>query len=174
MPTRYRRPARTAAGRRGAGADARYNARPVAPALKNPSELVARLDLGGAKKLLLVDVPDELRDLATAAREAGADPPRLVEARAVRSVKESFERILLWREDRVGAVAVLDNLARKLEPSGRLWVVTAMRKVTGPRTPAVHRLDRQDLERTLGAKGLFFRGEARVSPWHVAYEFEKR
>lgn len=146
----------------------------MAPALKNPSELPTRLGLAGDPSLLLVDVPEELEQLIVAGRDPQAEPPRLVEARAVRSVKESFERILLWREDRVGAQSVLENLARKLEPSGTLWVVTAMRKVSGPRTPAAHRLDRLSLEKILGDTGLTPSGEVRVSAWHVAYGFGRQ
>jgi hypothetical protein len=146
----------------------------VSPALKNPAELAARLDLAGKRSLLFVDVPEELRDLVSAARNSRAEEPRVVEGRAIRSVKESFEGILLWREERVGSQAILEGLARKLEPDGTIWIVTAMRKVSGPRTPAVHRLDRQDLEKILGEKGLVAKGELRVSAWHVAYGYAKK
>jgi hypothetical protein len=145
----------------------------VTPALKNPSELLGRLGLAGAERLLLVDVPPELAALVAAARPADAPEPFEASARAIRSVKDAFDAIVFWREDRVGAQALLEALAKRLAPTGSLWVVTAMRKVSGPRTKAVHRLDRRDLEKVLGARGLSFQAETRVSAWNVAYRFGK-
>lgn len=144
----------------------------MSAALKNPAELGARLGLSAARKLLVVDAPPELEALVTSSR-AGSEPAELAAAQRLRSVKETFDGILLWREDRVGAQAILEALARKLEPGGRLWVVTAMRKVTGPRTPAIHRLGLPDLIRILGKAGLIHDGEVRVSSWHAGYRFAR-
>ena len=48
-----------------------------------------------------------------------------------------------------------------------------MRKVRGPTTPAVHRLELSDLVKGLGKAGLVRDREVRVSAWHVAYRFAK-
>lgn len=143
----------------------------MTPALKNPAELAARLGLAPVRRLLLVDAPPELVDLVSSARDPESDSPELAEADRLRPVKKTFDGILLWREDRVGSQSVLETLARKLEPGGRLWVVTAMRKVTGPRTPAIHRLGLADLTRILEKAGLTHDLEVRVSSWHVGYRF---
>jgi hypothetical protein len=63
---------------------------------------------------------------------------------------------------------------KRLEPNGRLWVVTAMRKVQGPKTPAAHRLEAGDLTKAFAKEGLAFDREARLSAWHVAYRFARR
>ena len=139
--------------------------------LKNPAQLGARLGLAVVRRLLLVDAPPELVRLVLSAHPAESEAPELAEADRLRSVKTTFDGILLWREDRVGSQSVLETLARKLEPGGRLWVVTAMRKVTGPRTPAIHRLGLADLTRVLEKAGLIHDLEARVSSWHVGYRF---
>jgi hypothetical protein len=138
--------------------------------LRSREEIAARLELAKAASVLLVDAPVELADLL-----AAAAPPdqsvREAEARSVRSVKDRFDLILVWQESRVGARAILDAAVKRLAPGGRLWAVTALRKVTGPRTPAIHRLDRADLMKALGARGLACDREARLSAWHVAYGF---
>jgi hypothetical protein len=138
--------------------------------LRGRDEIAARLDLAGASSVLLVDAPDELSELLAAAARPDQSI-RSVGARTLRSVKEPFDLVLAWRESRVGAQALLDAAIRRLAPGGRLWTVTALRKVTGPRTPAVHRLDRADLDRALGPRGLSCDREARLSAWHVAYGF---
>ena len=69
---------------------------------------------------------------------------------------------------------MLASAVRRLRPEGSLWIVTAMRKVQGPRTPAAHRLDRSDLEKAFVASGLALDREARFSAWHVGYRFRKR
>ena len=138
--------------------------------LRNPGELAARLALGDSAELLLVDVPEPLERLLAGSR--GTDRgPRTVEARALRSVKERFDAIVLWRESRVGSRSVLELAARRLAPGGVLWVVVAMRKVTGPETPAAHRLEVSDLRKALAPEGLADDREVRVSAWHIGYRF---
>jgi len=142
-------------------------------ALKNPSELPARLDLAQARGLLLVDVPAPLGDLLRASRGEGEEPV-LVEARSLASIKQAFDAVLLWREDRVGSRAVLEKAVKRLEPQGILWVVIAMKKVRGPRTPAAHRLELPDLAKGLDPHGLVNDREVRITAWHAAYRFVKR
>ena len=143
---------------------------PVSPALKNASELAARLDLAAAGRLLLVDAPETLRRLIAGIRPPEA-PARAAEGKAIRSVKETFDAILVWREDRAGSRSLLDHLVKLLEPSGSIWVVTAMRKVTGPKTPAARRLELSDLLSAFSKSALKLDGEVRVTAWHVAYRF---
>jgi hypothetical protein len=140
------------------------------PTLKNPSELVARLELEEPDRLLLVDAPEELAKLLEAAREV---PKMTVRAAgdALRAVKETFGAVLVWREHRGGSRAVLDGAVKKLEPGGALWVVTALRKVRGPSTPAVHRLERPDLVKAFEKEGLSNDREVRVTAWHVGFRF---
>lgn len=99
---------------------------------------------------------------------------RSAEGRTVRSVKEAFDLILLWQESRVGSRAVFDAALKRLAPGGRLWVVTALRKVSGPRTPAIHRIELSDLKKAFEKNGLVNDREARLSAWHVAYRFVER
>ena len=138
--------------------------------LRSREEIAARLELAAAQRILLVEAPVELADLLAAAAPPGQSV-REAEARSVRSVKDRFDLVLVWQESRIGARAILDAAARRLAPGGRLWAVTALRKVTGPRTPAIHRLDRADLTKALGPRGLACDREARLSAWHVAYGF---
>jgi hypothetical protein len=138
--------------------------------LKNPADLVARLELVEPERVLLVDTPAELSGLIERARPAsrttlGADGD------ALRSVKEKFDAILVWREDRGGSRAVFDAALKRLEAGGAIWVVTALRKVRGPVTPAVHRLELSDLVKGFGKDGLTYEREVRVSAWNVAYRF---
>jgi hypothetical protein len=142
-------------------------------ALKNPGELPARLDLGGAGRLLLVDVPDALAELLVTSRPDGSETVR-VEAEALSGVKETFDAVLLWREDRVGSRSVLDSAARRLEPAAVLWTVIAKRKVRGPKTPAAHRLELSDLIKGLEKHGMSHDKEVRMTSWHVAYRFVRR
>ncbi len=142
-------------------------------ALKNPSALSARLELERAGRLLLVDAPAALADLLLLSRSKESET-RLVPARALSRVKETFDAILLWREDRVGSRSVLEGLVRRLEPGGVLWMVTALRKVIGPKTPAVHRLELSDLTKGLERHGLSNDREVRITSWHVAYRFVNR
>jgi hypothetical protein len=141
--------------------------------LKNPADLAARLNLPASQSLLLVDPPPSLRKLLEEERspERAAE---VVEARAIRSVKSRFQAILVWREDRVGSRSLFDAVVKRLEPGGTLWVVTAMKKVKGPLTPAAHRLELSDLEKAFTAEGLVRDREARVSAWHVGYRFVRR
>jgi hypothetical protein len=139
-------------------------------ALKNPAALPARLEIGQAKKLLLVDAPAALADLLLLSRSKDSET-RFIASKALSTVKESFDAVLLWREDRVGSRSVLEGVVRRLEPGGVLWVVTALRKVIGPRTPAVHRLELSDLTKGLERHGLSNDREVRMTSWHVAYRF---
>ncbi len=142
-------------------------------ALKNPSALSARLELERAGRLLLVDASAALADLLLLSRSEESET-RLVPARALSRIKETFDAILLWREDRVGSRAVLEGTVRRLEPGGVLWIVTALRKVIGPKTPAVHRLELSDLTKGLERHGLSNDREVRITSWHVAYRFGSR
>ncbi len=141
--------------------------------LKNPSELPGRLGLGGAESLLLVDAPSTLAELISSSRPQGSETA-LSEARALSNVKGHFPAILLWREDRVGSQSVLASVVRRLEAEAVLWVVTARKKVVGPRTRAVHRLELADLVRELEPRGLAYDREVPISSWHVAYRFVRR
>ena len=67
----------------------------------------------------------------------------------------------------------LDGAVKRLEPGGRLWVATAMRKVQGPRVAAAHRLEAGDLDKAFAKTDLHREGEARISAWHVAYGFSR-
>ena len=141
--------------------------------LRGRAEILDRLEVATARKLLLVDAPTAVASLLaeSLAEEQSLTP---VEARAIRSVKDSFDWILLWQESRIGSRAVIDAAVKRLEPRGRLWVVTALRKVQGPRTPAAHRLEPADLEKAFANEGLEGGREARLSAWHVAHRFMRR
>ncbi len=141
--------------------------------LKNVSELAARLDLSSPNRLLLVDAPEALRRLIEQTRPPEA-PPQFAEGKAIRSVKETFDAMLVWREDRTGSRSLLDRLVKLLEPSGTLWVVTAMKKVIGPKTPAARRLELSDLVSAFSKSALEQDRELRVTAWHVAYRFRGR
>ena len=52
-------------------------------------------------------------------------------------------------------------------------MVTALKKVRGPLTPAIHRLELSDLVKAFEKEGLTHDREVRVSAWHVAYRFVK-
>lgn len=139
------------------------------PAVKNPPELLSRLELSEPDRLLLVDVPAEFVTLLSDHRPGR--PPYVTAGERVRPVKESFDAILVWREDRAGSRAVLDALVKRLAPGGALWVVTAMKKVTGPRTPAARRLERSDLVTAFSKEGLHHDREVRITSWHIAHRF---
>jgi hypothetical protein len=141
--------------------------------LKNAPELAGRLELADAPRLLLVDAPENLEALIAA--ERGPDrKPETIRAESIRSVKGDFDAALVWREDRVGSRALLDRVVTHLAPQAVLWVVTAMRKVTGPRTPATRRLELPDLVSAFSKAGLRQDREARISAWHVGYRFVRR
>lgn len=142
-------------------------------ALKNPAELPARLDLAGHERLLLVDAPESLVDLLSASRGSEAETVRAQE-RALSGVKGTFPVVLLWREDRVGSRAALEKTVKRLQPGGVLWVVIAMKKVRGPKTPAIHRLELDDLAKGLDRHGLAPDREVRITSWHVAHRFVER
>ncbi|HEY3171126.1 MAG TPA: hypothetical protein VGK86_00975, partial [Thermoanaerobaculia bacterium] len=105
--------------------------------LKNPAELIGRLELDRPERVLLIDAPEELVRLAESAR-SGTKATRETSGGAIRSVKEKFDAVLVWREDRSGSRSVFEKALDRLEPGGALWIVTAMKKVRGPLTPAVH------------------------------------
>ena len=138
--------------------------------LRGRAEIVERLELSAASRALLVDAPPELEDVLRAEAAPGLEI-QSAEARSIRAVKDTFDLILLWHESRVGSRALFEAAVKRLVPGGRLWVVTAMRKVQGPRTPAIHRLERADLEKAFAKPGLKGDREARLSAWHVAYRF---
>ena len=143
------------------------------PALKNPSELPGRLGLRQPERILLVDALPALAELLRASRPAESETVE-VEGRYLATVKQTFDAILLWREDRVGSRAVMEQTVKRLAPGGALWIVTAMRKVMGPRTPAAHRLELSDLSKGLAHHGLANDREVRITAWHVAYRFIPR
>jgi hypothetical protein len=150
----------------------REGSSPQAP-LKSPSELSARLDLAAPQRLLLVDAPAALESLI--ANERGAERlPETIGAEAIRAVKGEFDAALVWREDRSGSHALLDRVVARLAPQATLWVVTAMRKVSGPRTPAARRLELPDLVAAFSKAGLRNDREARITAWHVGYRFVRR
>ncbi|HYB52897.1 MAG TPA: hypothetical protein VEG84_03440 [Thermoanaerobaculia bacterium] len=138
--------------------------------LSNPSELAARIGVPREESLLLVGAPEPLERLLAATR-APEQPLEAVTESRLRAVKEKFGAVLLWREDRVGSESALAASVKRVRPDGSLWVVTAMRKVMGPRTPAAHRLDVNDLEKALSKAGMRRDREVRFSPWHVGYRF---
>jgi hypothetical protein len=148
-----------------------HDKKPTIP-LRGRDEILDRLDVVAARNLLLVDAPPAVATLlADGLRPAQLLTP--VEARAIRSVKGSFDWILLWLESRIGSRAVIDAAVKRLEHEGRLWVVTALKKVQGPRTPAAHRLEAGDLEKAFAKEGLAGGREARLSAWHVAHRFTR-
>ena len=141
--------------------------------LKNPADLVGRLELGRPDRVLLVDSPEELARLVESAR-SGEGTTRETSGDAIRSVKETFDAILIWRENRSGSRSIFEKAVERLEPGGALWIVTAMKKVRGPSTPAVHRLELSDLVKAFQKEGLAHDREVRVSAWNVAHRFVKR
>jgi hypothetical protein len=141
--------------------------------LRGRAEILDRLEVAAAKDLLLVDAPAAVAGILIESLEPEQSLTP-IEARAIRSVKRSFDWILLWRESRIGSRAVLDAAVKRLEPEGGLWVVTALRKVQGPRTPAAHRLEAGDLTKAFEKAGLANDREARLSAWHVGHRFTRR
>ena len=140
--------------------------------LRSPAEILSRLEVASAKRLLLVECPPELAALLRGGAAEGAEI-REVAGSAIRSVKDSWDLVLVFQESRVGSRAAIDGAVKRLEPGGRIWVATAMRKVQGPRTPAAHRLEAADLEKAFEKTDLRRDREARISAWHVAYGFSR-
>jgi hypothetical protein len=138
--------------------------------LKNPAEVASRLELSVGQRLLLIDPPDSLLELARRERE-GRGETRVIEGRAIRTVKDTYDAILLWREDRVGSQSLLEAVAKRAEPGGVVWTVVPLKKTMGLATPAAHRLGLPDLERAFPADFWTRDREARVSAWHVGYRF---
>jgi hypothetical protein len=138
--------------------------------LRGASEIASRLELAAADTILLVQPPAELEAVVAGALST-EQSFRTVEGRAIRSVKEKFPLVLVWQESRIGSQAVLEAALKRLAPGGSLWVATALRKVSGPKTPAVHRLELADLEKAFGRSGLARDREVRLSAWHVAHRF---
>jgi predicted O-methyltransferase YrrM len=141
--------------------------------LKNPADLAERLELVEPERVLLIDPPPELASLVEGAR-AAPRTTRLSSGDALRTVKESFDVILVWREDRGGSRSIFERAVKRLDRGGAIWVVTALRKVRGPTTPAVHRLELSDLVKAFAKEGLAHDREVRVSAWNVAYRFRKK
>jgi hypothetical protein len=141
--------------------------------LRGAGKIVGRLELAKAARVLLVGVPEPLERLLA---EAAPPDQSLVStpAETLRAIKERFDLILLWQETRVGSRTALEAARKRLAEDGRLWIATAMKKVIGPRTPAVHRLERGDLVKAMEKEGMVLKGEARLSAWHVAYGFERK
>ena len=139
--------------------------------LRNPAELATRLELQSPERLLLVDLPDALVSLTASARE-GRPPAETAKGDRIRSVKQTFDGILIWREERAGSQALLEHAMKRLEAGGSLWVIIALHKITGLKTPASHRLDRDDLVKAFAPQGLVPGRVVRVTPWHVAYRLE--
>ncbi len=138
--------------------------------LRGAAEIANRLELAGAGSVLLVEVPPEL-EASIASCATPQQEIRTQEGRSLRSVKERYDLILIWQESRVGARSVLDTAVKRVAPGGRLWIATALRKVSGPKTPAIHRLELADLEKAFAKSGLVRDRETRLSAWHVAYGF---
>ena len=140
--------------------------------LRGAAEIASRLELAAARQILLVGAPEELVNMLAAA----TSPEQTLdtaEPRTLRSVKERYDLIVLWLESRVGSRGVLDIAVKRLAPDGKLWVATALRKVSGPKTPAIHRLDLEDLKKAFEKPGLVADREARLSAWHVAHRFTR-
>jgi hypothetical protein len=140
--------------------------------LRNPSELASRLGLAHPERLLFVDAPDSLVALAGAAR-AGRPALETARGEALRAVKDTFDGILIWREERSGSQSVLSRAVKRLAPGGLLWIVVALRKVMGPKTRGAQRLDREDLEKAFSKDNLAYDGEVRVTAWHTAHRFKR-
>jgi len=136
---------------------------------RNAGEIAGRLELPAASRALLIGVPAELEAML---REVAPEADlQAIPAGAIRSVKDQFDFILLWQEDRVGSHAALEGARKRLAPGGRLWVATAMKKVQGPRVAAAHRLELRDVTKAFAGAGLSCDREARLSAWHIAYRF---
>ena len=138
--------------------------------LRGATEIASRLELAGADTILLVEPPAEFEAVVTDALADG-QALRSVEGRSIRSVKDRFALVLVWQESRIGAQAVLATALKRLAPGGFLWIVTALRKVSGPKTPGLHRLDLVDLEKAFAKSGLVRDREVRLSAWHAAYRY---
>ena len=139
---------------------------------RSPAEISSRLEIPAARRILLVECPEELAVIVRGAAAPEAEVSN-VEARYVRSAKDPCDLILVFQESRVGSRAVLDYAIKRLLSGGRLWVVTAMRKVQGPKTAAAHRLEVGDLEKAFEKTDLRRDREVRISAWHVAYGFSR-
>ena len=141
--------------------------------LRGAAEIASRLEIAAAGRILLVETPPEFADVIAAAISP-EQALRIAEARALRSVKETFDLIVLWLESRTGSQSVLEAAVKRRAADGKLWDATALRKVSGPKTPAIHRLDLEDLKKAFAKPGLVADREARLSAWHVAHRFTAR
>jgi hypothetical protein len=137
---------------------------------RSPAEILGKLELSSATSALFVGAPPELDAIVARAPDLAVPIQSVAEGMA-RSVKDRFDFILLWQESRIGSRAALEEALKRLLPGGRIWVVTARRKVQGPRTPAAHRLELEDLVKAFAKEGMVCDREARVSAWHTAYGF---
>jgi hypothetical protein len=139
---------------------------------RSPAEIASRLEIPRATRILLVECPEELAAIVRGAAAPEAEVSE-IEGRYVRSAKDPSDLILVFQESRVGSRAVLEAAVKRLAPGGRIWIVTAMRKVQGPRVAAAHRLESGDLDKAFAKTDLRRDGEARISAWHVAYGFSR-
>jgi hypothetical protein len=137
---------------------------------RSSAEILGKLELSSATSALFVGAPPELDAIVARALDLAVPIQSVAEGMA-RSVKDRFDFILLWQESRIGSRAALEEALKRLLPGGRIWVVTARRKVQGPRTPAAHRLELEDLVKAFAKGGMVCDREARVSAWHTAYGF---
>jgi hypothetical protein len=140
--------------------------------LRSSAEILSRLEVASASRILLVECPPELVELLRAGAAEGAEV-REVAGEAIRSVKDPHDLILVFQESRVGSRSVLDGAVKRLADGGRIWIATAMRKVQGPRVAAAHRLELSDLEKAFEKTDLRRDREARISAWHVAYGYRR-
>ena len=140
---------------------------------RGDAEIAGRLGLADALRVLLVDPPDAFERIVRKSAPPGQEI-RVIEARFVRTIKDACDLILLWQESRVGSRALFEAAAKRLAPGGRLWVVTVLRKVMGPSTPAIHRLAPDDLTKAFAKEGLVRDREARLSAWHEAHGFVRK
>ena len=137
---------------------------------RSPAEIVGRLELPAAAQVLVIDAPEELEAMLAASAVPGQSIQTATQ-RTIRSAREAYDLILLWQESRIGSRAALEGAVKRLAPEGRLWIVTAMKKVMGPRTPAAHRLELEDLRKAFAKDAMVCDREARLSAWHTAYRF---
>ena len=120
---------------------------------------------------MILDAAIGVRSLDASRLRALEWIPRMILAAGL---KDTFDWILVWQESRIGSRAVLDSALKRLAPDGRLWAVTALRKVQGPKTPAAHRLEPGDVEKAFAKERLSSDREARLSAWHVAHRFTRK
>jgi hypothetical protein len=140
---------------------------------RGEAEIAGRLEVVGAARVLLVDPPAALEEILRKAASPGQEM-RAIEAGSIRKVKDAWDLIVLWQESRVGSRALFEAAVKRLAPGGSLWVVTALKKVKGPSTPAIHRLEPGDVSKAFAKAGLVRDRVVRLSAWHEAHRFVRR